>query len=70
MVMKSQAILNKTKQSKITVIAPVFLFFFSIDNKTFPLSSSDRSWTVADSKTQFLAYYFKLSLLLSRSLLS
>ena len=53
MLMKSQPILNKRIQNKITVIER--LSFIGIGNKTFSLSSSDLRWTVADSKTQFLA---------------
>ena len=69
MLMKSQPILNKRIQKK-NYCNRARLSFIGFGNKTFPLSSSDPSWTVADSKTQFLEYCFKLSLLLSRLLLS
>ena len=54
------------------------LSFLGIGNKTFSLSSrlyifwfyNDPRWKVAGSTIQFLAYCSKLSLLLSRPLLS
>ena len=68
MLMRYQPIINKRKKNYCNRAR---LSFLGIGNKTFPLNSSDRSWTVADSKIQFFAYRFKLlPVLLSRSLLS